>query len=153
LTTDSSIKLKLSIWRNFVPNSSLVFRAAAGQQGHVMVGDTHLQEEIYTWHLKEDAFGGVTDEGIRAELQQLLVDTFSASHAPEQRRFAVLDEFLQKADAAIEAKHAEWTVCQDAPVDDEDIPYRINSLLALKLHLQWLANCFAGQPGISVSIR
>jgi hypothetical protein len=64
-----------------------------------------------------------------------------------------LTEFLDEAQRVINVGQAEWTVSQDAPFDDEDVPYRLNPLLALKLHLEWLASIFRDQPGVSVSVR
>lgn len=115
--------------------------------------ESDLQQEVYSWQMREDPFGGVYDEGTRTRLHELLVDRFEASRPPSERRVEALGEFLDKAGQVVEAGQAEWTVSQDSPVDDEDVPYRLNPLLALKLHLEWVANIFGGRPGISVSIR
>ena len=95
----------------------------------------------------------MTDEDARTRLRELLVDRLEASQPPSKRRIEALNEFLNEAQRVIDAGQAEWTVSQSAPVDDEDAPYRLNPLLALKLHLEWLASTFKGQPGITVSVR
>ena len=86
-------------------------------------------------------------------LRELLIDKFEASQPPSMRRIEALTGFLDEAQRVIEVGQAEWTVSQDAPFDDEDVPYRLNPLLAIKLHLEWLLSIFKGQPGVSVSIR
>ena len=88
------------------------------------------------------------------QLRKILFEGFDASQPPAGRRLDAMKAFLVEADRVINEGHAEWTVShQDAPDDDGDPPHRLNPLLALKLHLEWLANVFDKQPGISVSIR
>jgi hypothetical protein len=118
-----------------------------------MAGESDLQQEIYTWQTKEDPFAGISDEGARGKLRSLLFDRFEASQPPANRAITSLKDFIDAADAIIERKEAEWMVSLDAPFEDEDTPYRINPLLALNQHLDWLVSTFSGQPGISVSIR
>ena len=85
--------------------------------------------------------------------EELLSERFDASRPPNERRFEALRDFLDEAAKIVDGGGAEWTGSQDAPVEDEDVPYRLNPLLALRLHLEWLYAVFAGQPGVSVSIR
>ena len=72
---------------------------------------------------------------------------------PSERRFAKLQAFLDEADRVIAADQAEWTVSQDPPMEDEETPFRVNPLLALKLHLEWLKRIFVEHPGVSVLVR
>ena len=151
--TDSLNKIKFSVWREFVPNRALILRHS-DDAGHELIGgESDLMQEVYAWHTREDPFGGVSDDDSRIRLRESLVDRFEASQPPSKRRIEVLKEFLVEAQRVIEAGQAEWTVSQDGPSEDEDAPYRLNPLLALKLHLEWLATIFAGQPGVSVSVR
>jgi hypothetical protein len=69
------------------------------------------------------------------------------------RRIDLLSDFLREAARVLDAGGAEWTVSLDPPVEDEDAPYRLNSLLALRNQIDWLAQVFGGLPGISVSVR
>jgi hypothetical protein len=152
VAADSLAKIKLSVWRDFVPSKALILRQN-GVEHQVLASESDLQQEVYTWQMREDPFGGVFDEGARARLREFLVDRFEASQPPSKRRFDALADFLDEAQRVIDADQAEWTVSQDAPLDDEDVPYRLNPLLALKLHLEWLKNTFSARPGVSVSIR
>ena len=153
MAADFLTQIKLSVWRDFTPSKALIFRQDGDQGQHVLDRESDLQQEIYTWHMREDPFGGVSDEGARMRLRELLVDRFEASQPPSNRRVEALAEFLDEAQRVIEAMHAEWTGSQVAPLDEEDVPYRLNPLLSVKLHLEWLASTFYGQPGISVSVR
>jgi hypothetical protein len=151
--TDSLNKIKLSVWREFVPNRALILRHGDNVGHEVLGGESDLLQEVYTWRTREDPFGGVSDDGSRMRLRESLIDRFEASQPPSKRRIEALKEFLVEAQRVIDAGQAEWTVSQDGPSEDEDAPYRLNPLLALKLHLEWLATIFGGQPGVSVSVR
>ena len=153
MASESLTKFKLSVWRDFVPSKALILRQDGGKGRQVLANESELQQEVYSWHTREDPFGGVSDEDARIRLRELLVDRFEASQPPANRRVEMLIEFLNEAQRVIDAGHAEWTVSQDAPVDDEEAPYRLNPLLALSLHIEWLMSSFSGQPGVSVSVR
>lgn len=153
MISESSVKLKLSVWRDFIPSRALVMHKGHEDDHQVLTADSDLQQEVYCWQMREDPFDGVSEEAVRLKLRELLFDRFDASLPPSERRFSRIQAFIDAASSAIDNGEAEWTISQDAPVDDEDNPYRLNPLLALKLHLQWLSGSFAEQPGISVSIR
>lgn len=150
---ESLIKLRLSIWRDFVPDKALILRQGPEREHRVLAAGSELQEEVYSWQMREDPFSGVSDSDVRERLHKLLVERFEESQPPSKRRVEALSEFVANAQQVISADQAEWTVSQDAPEEDEEVPYRLNPLLALKLHLEWLLTTFAGQPGISVSVR
>jgi len=153
MVSESTAKLRISVWRDFAPSKALVFRGRDAQH-QVLESDSDLQQEIYRWQLKEDPFSGVSDEDLRARLRIKLVEVFEPSRPPGERRWSALKEFLDEATAALGGGHAEWTASQDAPLDDDDeVPYELNPLLALVLHLKWLSDMFSEQPGVSVSIR
>jgi hypothetical protein len=150
---ESSVKLRLSVWRDFVPSKSLIFRQSAGQEHHLLDSDVHLQQEVYSWQTREDIFAGVSDEKIRSGLHEKLFGKFEPSRPPSDRRAAALREFIDDAGKVIRDKASEWTTSQDPPSEDVMSPFALNSLLALKLQLEWLVDVFADQPGISVSLR
>lgn len=153
MTADTSVKLKLSVWREFNPTRALIQWRAESSELHVLTGDRHLQQEIYSWQMKEDPFGGVADNAMRSNLHDLLMERFASSKSPAERRIEFLKDFIDEALRVVEANQSEWTGSQAAPLDDDDAPYMMNPLLALSLHLDWLRSSFSGQPGISVSIR
>jgi hypothetical protein len=153
---ESTIKLKLSVWRDFVPSKALVLRHSAGgaeRDHHVLSADSNLQQEVYSWQMREDPFSGISDVGTRLRLRELLLERFDAARPPRDRRITAMREFLEEAAKVLDSNEAEWTISQDPPMEDEESPYRLNPLLALTLHLEWLLNAFAEQPGVSVSIR
>src|ERR1035441_9477950 len=69
-TADSLTKIKLSVWREFVPSRTLLFRQEGAQPRQVLAGEPDLQQEVYAWHMREDPFGGVSDEGARTRLRE-----------------------------------------------------------------------------------
>lgn len=153
MAAESYIKLRVSVWRDFVPSRAMLLRVAGQQDHRLLSGDSDLQQEVFSWQMREDHLAGITDEASRLKLRDLLVERFDPTRPPNERRFEALREFLDEASTVVEAGGTEWTGSQDAPVDDEDAPYRLNPLLALCAHLEWLYAVFAGQPGVSVSIR
>ena len=104
------------------------------------------------WQTREDPFAGVADDESRRKLRELLIERFAAAKPPSERRFSRLTDFIVEATRQIEADGAEWTVSQEAG-DDDDQPVRLNTLLAVRNHLDWLCQTFAEQPGVSVLIR
>ena len=152
MTVETSAKLKLSVWRDFVPSRQLILWEGEGSAHQVVGSDSNLQEEVYSWHLREDFRDGITDNKTRRELEKQL-HRLDTSHPPSKRRLSILDDFIAEARKAIESGEAELSPVQNPPVGDEDTPNAINALLALTLHLEWLSRCFANHPGISVSIR
>ena len=113
----------------------------------------NLQEEVYTWETSESPFDGIADESVRLRLHDYLMGRLNSSRPPSERGINVLDGFIAIAEEAIASGGAEWTASQSQTDDDEDTADRVNSLLALTLHLKWLSGCFADRPGISVSVR
>ena len=152
MAVETSAKLKLSVWRDFVPSRRLNSWEGEDSAHQVVGSDSNLQEEVYSWHLWEDFRDGITDDETRRRLEEQL-HSLDASHPPSERRLSVLDDFIAEARKAIESGQAEFSPIQNPPVGDEDTPNAINALLALTLHLEWLSRCFANHPGISVSIR
>lgn len=150
---DSSVKLKFSVWRDFAPDKTLLVRFGPTRDQQIVSSDGDLLQEIYSWHMLEDPFGGVSGEGDRTHLRELLFDRFDAARPPAERRFSALQDFFVEADRIIAAGSAEWTISQQTLCDDDEAPHRLNPLLALKLHLEWLRSSFADQPGISVLVR
>lgn len=152
MSVETRVKLKLSIWRDFVPGHRLDLRDDEGNTHHLPGSESSLQEEVYSWHLWEDFRDGVADGEIRRRLDDQL-RRLDASRPPSKRRLSVLDDFIAEARQAIASGKAGFSPVQNPPVGDEDAPNAINALLALTLHLEWLSRCFADRPGISVSIR
>lgn len=151
---ETSAKLVISIWRDFQPKVPLVLNPNDGSQPILLHSGSGLQEEIYSWQTKEDCFGCIGDEQVRAKLHAGLVTAFEASKPPQERRVELLRSFLEAASAAISSADAEWIASADAPgVDDEDTPVMINPLQALALHLSWLYEVFSRQPGVSILVR
>ena len=152
MAVETSAKLKLSVWRDFVPSRRLSSWGGEDSAHQVVGSDSNLQEEVYSWHLWEDFRGGIADDETRRRLEEQL-HRLDTSHPPFKRRLRVLDDFIAEARKATESGQAGLSLVQNPPVDDEDAPNAINALLALTLHLEWLSRCFANRPGISVSIR
>lgn len=152
--TSVSPPFKLSLWKDYVPQRTLIATQVEenGQEPKV-IPQENLQEEIYSWHTFEDPFGGVTDAKLRERLHHALVKRLNPSLPPSQRRIDVLKDFVQLAEKAIVDHKVEWALGHGTSHHNDSVVEPLNSLLALKLHVDWLLVCFAARPGISVSVR
>lgn len=144
---------RLSIWRDFTPTHSLALQdEEAGWQ--IVTRDTGLQEEVYSWPLPPDPFGGIDDDNVRDDLREALLDRLDVSLPPTQRGIAMLREFVAKAEQAIIEGHAGPLPSASASaIHSTHTPSEPNPLLALALHIKWLVRCFGDRPNISVSVR
>lgn len=152
----TSVKFTLTIWRDFVPPRPLAINTQEdGRQ--VFDSDSGLQEQVYSWPFREDAFAGVADDESRNELHECLVSPFADSNPPSERQLETLRDFIAASEKVIDAggvscvQSESW---RDGSTEEgEHDRVEINSLLALTVHLKWLVACFGDRPGISVSIR
>ena len=85
MMVDTSATLKISVWRDFIPNRVIVLSDESDSSRQVLTSDSNLQEEVYSWHLREDALAGVSDENIRRRLREGL-QRLDASRPPSERR-------------------------------------------------------------------
>ena len=153
MMVDTSATLKISVWRDFIPNRVIVLSDESDSSRQVLTSDSNLQEEVYSWHLREDALAGVSDENIRRRLREGL-QRLDASRPPSERRVSVLEDFLAEVKHAIESGDAKPVASRNPPSEEEETGFNsINALLALFLHLKWLSRCLAKRPGISISVR
>lgn len=150
---DSGVSLTLSIWRDFMPTRPLALPDDEG--GQLLDSESGLQEEVYSWQLREDAFAGVSDNATRMDLRDRLLGRLADFKPPSERRLSVLEEFVKAAEASIDSGGATFAPSGSRPTDDSDdkIQVELNPLLALTTHLKWILACFGNRPGISVSVR
>ena len=150
---DSGVNLTLSIWRDFMPARPLTLPGDEGWQ--LLDSKSGLQEEVYSWQLREDAFAGVSDDATRTDLRDRLLGRLAYSKPPAERRLSVLEEFVKAAEASIASGSATFAPSGSRPDDDsaDKIQIEANPLLALTTHLKWILACFRNRPGISVSVR
>ena len=152
MAVEPRLGLKLSIWRDFAPDRRLGAWDGEGKHRQLPDPGFNLQEEVYSWPLREDFRSSISDDEARRRLEGW-IRRLDPSHPPSERRFDVLDGFVSEAEGVLESGAAGLSPILDSSADDEDTPAQMNALLALTLHLKWLSRCFADRPGISVSIR
>ena len=152
MAVEASARLRLSIWRDFAPSRRLGAWDGEGKPHQVPDPDFNLQEEVYSWHLREDFLAGISDGEVRRHLEDR-IRLLDPSHPPSERRLDVLEAFVSEAEDVLASGGAGPSPILNPSGDDEDAPGTIDSLLALTLHLKWLSRCFADRPGVSVSIR
>ena len=152
MSVETRVRLKLSIWRDFVPGRRLDSWDDKTDTHRIVGSEFNLREEVYSWHLWEDFRDGIVDDEARRRLEEQL-RRLDLSRPPSERQLGVLEDFIAEARKTIGSDMAGLSPIQNPPIGDEDVPDAINALLALTLHLEWLSRCFADRPGISVSIQ
>ena len=152
MAVEPRLGFKLSIWRDFAPDHRLGAWDGEGSHHQLPDSEFNLQEEVYSWPLREDFLASISDDEARHRLEDW-IRRLDPSHPPAGRRLDVLDGFVSEAEGVLESDAAGLSPILDSSADDEDTPAEMNTLLALTLHLKWLSRCFADRPGISVSIR
>lgn len=152
MAVEASARLRLSIWRDFAPSRRLGAWDGEGKPHQVPDPGFNLQEEVYSWQLREDFLAGISDDEARRRLEARL-QLLNPLHPPSERRLDVLEAFVSEAEDVLASDAAGPSPILNPSGDDEGAPGTIDSLLALTLHLKWLSRCFADRPGVSVSIR
>ena len=145
-------QFRLSIWRDIEPTPPLAMQDE--ETGwRVITRDSGVQQEVYSWPLLSDPFGGIANDDVRKDVREALLGPLNMSLPPAERRVAALDEFVAKAEQAIEAGQTGPLPSHSASVGATAVASEPNPLLALLQHIKWLKRCFADRPGVSVSIR
>jgi hypothetical protein len=149
-------KLRISVWLKYDGDAPLLMVSSDEGSGEQTVKQlarraSGLHREVYSWGTNEDVLGGVPDEAQREALNAALFDALRPDLPPENRGIEVLSSFVGLARRSLEAGHTEWS--SSASAADDEGRRRINPLLAVVNHLDWLCAVHAGQPGISVTAR
>ena len=148
---------RLSVWRDFTPTAATAALALQNVEAgwRLVTRESGLQEEVYSWPLPPDPFGGIDDENVRDDLRKALLDRLvDVSLPPTQRGVDVLCEFVVKAERAIKEGHLRPLPSGSASeAPSTHIPLEPDPLLALTVHIKWLVQCFGDRPNVSVTIR
>ena len=149
-------KLKISVWAAYDGDAPFIMAAPGGEGADPIVRElprfaSGLHREVYSWQTTEDVLGGVVDPEHREALSEALFIALHPVKAPSERGVDVLAEFVARARAALAEDRTEWSA-SDSSSDDDGVR-RLNPLLALVTHLEWLVAVHDGQPNISITAR
>lgn len=153
MASDSSPKLRISLWRDFRPERTLAYMNRGGTDAKFFQRDDQIQEEVFALHVGEGVINGVADDDLRAKITACLTEDFAPALPPADRACQKLGKFFEAAQQAIEAGKAEWSNSEDPAFNDEPDPYRVNMLLAFYNQMLWLHEVFKDEPGVSISVR
>ena len=153
-----SSSLKISIWSAYSPSAPLVMTTSgdSGTEATTSIRELRslgsgLHQEIFSWRINEDPFGGVANNDDRLRLRGALLEALGVEADPAARGVAKLREFLDDANAVVSSGRVEWSGSQSSASDEDE--HRINPLLALINQIDWLVSVFDEQPEISVTVR
>lgn len=152
--TDTN-KLRISVWAVHVTDARLLMAATDDPAGTTVrqlpPAESGLHREVYAWQTDEDVLGGVADVTHREALSEALFSALRPDRQPQERGIEVLAIFVRLAREVLAAGATEWS-SSTSTLDDDGVR-RLNPLLALTSHLEWLVSVHEGQPGISVTAR
>jgi hypothetical protein len=151
MSDEAATGLKITVWRSYTPtrplahsaNTELLYLDSAGK----------LQQDVFSWQVHEDVWGGIVDQSVRQALSERLVADFDPFLAPEERNFRKLKTFLVELQTAATSENSSWSISAEQTDEDDDVPARLNALLALYNHLLWMHEVFKDLPGASVTVR
>jgi len=149
-------RLKISVWTAYEGDAPLIMATPGAEGAEPTVKElprfaSGLHREVYSWQTTEDVLGGVVDPTVREALSEALFGALHPAKPPSERGVVVLAKFVARARAALAEGRTEWST-SDSSSDDEGVR-RVNPLLALVIHLEWLLAVHDGQPGISITAR
>lgn len=149
-------KLRISVWLKYDGDAPLLMVSSDDGSGEQTVKQlarraSGLHREVYSWETNEDVLGGVPDESQRDALNAALFGALRPDLPPEKRGIDILAAFVALARQTLAAGQTEWS--SSASAADDEGRRRINPLLAVANHLDWLCAVHSGQPGISVTAR
>jgi hypothetical protein len=110
-----------------------------------------FQQDAFSWHVREDIWGGVIDADVRAGLAAKLIGDFQRILPPSERGLDKLEAFLAEAEAAV--ANSEWSSSAQYRETDGETPVRLNVLLSFCVQLRWICQVFKDLPGTSLSVR
>jgi hypothetical protein len=151
MASDTSAGLRITIWRPYTPERPLTIRKGETDTVTLVSPDMLLQQEAFTWQVREDVWGGLPDNDLREALSHALIGRFEPVLPPAQRGMTQLQEFIAELEAA-QAK-SEWATSGQQLHADGETPVRFNPLLGFLGQLKWLFDLFRDVPGASVSVR
>ena len=149
-------KLRISVWAAYDGDVPLMMATQGSEDAPATVTElprfaSGLQREVYSWSTTEDVLGGIVETERREALSTALFAALRPDKAPAERGIDVLRRFTSLARATLSDGGTEWSASIGSP--DDEGPRRLNPLLALAVHLEWLVAVHEGQPGISVTAR
>lgn len=149
-------KLRISVWAAHDGDVPLMLAPLACGDGEPTVKmlprlASGLHREVYSWQTNEDVLGGIVDTERRKALSEALFTALRPDKAPSERGVNILARFVALARETLADGGTEWSA--SASSSDDDGARRLNPLLALVTHLEWLTSVHEGQPGISVTAR
>ncbi len=149
-----SSSFKISVWSAFAPQTDLAVDTGSDDPAVRMVAkqSSGLHKEVFGWRMPEDLFAGIADESDRDKLNAALFDKMAIEIDPNERSIDSLKSFIDVANEILDANRVEWIGSQ-IRFGDDDEERRLNPLLALVNHLQWLIGMFKDMPNTSISVR
>jgi hypothetical protein len=148
---DTSAGVRITIWRPYTPDRPLAIQSSETDSVRVVGPDLPLQQEAFTWQVREDIWGGLVDSDLRQALSQRFISEFEPVLSPNQRSVEKLRALVEEIETAL--PKSEWSESGQQLEDDGETPYRLNPLLGFFTQMSWLCEVFKDTPGASVSVR
>ncbi len=111
----------------------------------------YLGEEIYRWASEIDVWGGITNEDVRRELQEL-VRSFDGSSQAREQGMTHLEKLAERLEEIAKVDEL-WIATPFDSTDDvsgDTSALRIAPTLAFANHLRWMCETFANTPELVV---
>jgi hypothetical protein len=144
--------VRITVWQPYFAGCMLAFGPVDAAGLDILEGDTELQKELFTWPIEEDVWAGVTDDNLRAQLEERFVTDFQPMKLPPERSMAKFADFVAAVGAVVR-KGSEWSAAASGVAEHSPTTCMTNALLAFHEQLHWMLEMFRDLPGASVSVR
>lgn len=148
---DNAAGLRVTIWHPYVPSQPVSHHSA--EHGPTYFAPKDLQQDVFSWQVRDDVWGGIAAEEIRRSLRDGFISAFDPYLPPGDRSVEKLTLFVQQLRKVVRSSASDWSVSGQEPDDDADSSPRLNALLAFERQLSWMEEVFRHLPGVSVTVR
>lgn len=152
MANEATAGLRVTVWRPYSSERALAVVRPGEPELSYIDEQVGLHQDIYSWQTREDVWGGLVDDALRAGLRNRILEGFQPYADPSERGFSQLRDFLDALGAAVRSGKSEWSISSQSEVDARFV-HRIHALLAFYRHLEWVYRVFKDVPGVSVSVR
>jgi len=153
LAIEGAPTLKISVWRHYEPGR-VVAHYDGGDAAPNYLTSGSLEHEVFAWQIQEDVWGGFEDSALGQKLRDRFFQDFEPFLRPQDRTFSKLSQFLDELRPAAHSSSSGWSTSQQSSrAGNDDLPPRLNPLLAFYHQLVWIHDVFKDVPGGSISVR
>lgn len=157
MTSEPDVRFHFSVWRPArIDRVYLhVTGGGSGSERTAFLDGSAVLEQLYAWDPGPHDYALSASSEVTRRINDGLLQPFGEHHPPQERRVRrFLDAVKELLDDSDMQAGTYWSDCEDTVVAGEtELNLRVNAVLGVLRHLQWIAQVYAEVPDASVLIR